>query len=263
MAAPSKPIVKLQFDDHVATITMADPARRNTLGTDMLTGLQEALQVTEAHQARAVILRAGPAQAVWCAGFDVNALLPGIDSLAPDGALQSLFRAVETCPAPVIAMLHGTAWGAGVDLALRCDIAIADPSCTLAFTPARLGLPYDLSGLLNVMLRGGLPLAMEMFTTAEPVRAERALAAGLVNRVVPEAELEAVTLSMAREIAANAPLSVASAKRQLRALHAALAIPDGQLGALLAERQAALESKDFAEGLSAFREKRRPTFEGR
>ena len=240
---------------------MDDPARRNALGRETLAALTAAFDT--ARGARAVVLRAAPGNTVWCAGFDIDSLAPGLDPLAESGPLKSLFRAVQSCPCPVVAMLDGTAWGGGTDLALRCDIAIASPACTLAFTPARLGLPYDPDGLLNVLLRAGLPLAMEMCATAEPVPAARAHAAGLLNHVVPAAELEAFTNAMAQRIAANAPLSVASAKAQLRALNAALPLPAAALQALLDGRQAALQSADFAEGLAAFRAKRPAVFHGR
>ena len=251
--------VTLALHDHVATVTMADPARRNALGETMLSGLVASLADAEAARARVVVLRAseGP---VWCAGFDIGALRHGFDPLADDGPLKGLFAAVAAFPGPVIAMLNGSAWGGGTDLALRCDIAIGCPAATLAFTPARLGLPYDPDGLQNVLRRCGLALAIEMFATAAPVSAERALAAGLLNHVVPEAELEAFTLAMAHQIAANAPLSVASAKATLRALNADRpAMPPHAE----ATRQQALNSADFAEGLAAFAAKRRPVFEGR
>ena len=241
---------------------MNGPARRNALGRVVLRGLMDAF-AEAAGNARAVVLRSAAGSPVWCAGFDIGDLVPGQDPLAQDGPLQALFHAIQDCPCPVIAMLDGTAWGGGADLALRCDIAVASPACTLAFTPARLGLPYDPDGLLNVLLRGGVNLAMEMFATGEPVDAERALRAGLLNHVVPAAELEPFTLAMARRIAANAPLSVASAKQQLRALNAALPLAPAVLHRLLDARRAALASADFAEGLAAFREKRRPKFEGR
>ena len=160
-------------------------------------------------------------------------------------------------------MLDGGAWGGGTDLALRCDIAVVSPACTLAFTPAKLGLPYDPEGLLNVLLRGGTSLAIEMFATGDAISAERALACGLVNHLVPAAEIETFTLAMATRIARNAPLSVASAKQQLRALNAAMSLPSGINQRLLEGRLAALYSEDFAEGLAAFRQKRRPSFTGR
>ena len=261
MDRDERSIVGLQVDRDVAVITMDDPGRRNALGPAMLAGLVGALR--DAAGARAVVLRAGAGHKVWCAGFDIGELVPGFDPLARDGALQALFRAVEAFPAPVIAMLDGSAWGGGTDLALRCDIAIGSPACTLAFTPARLGLPYDPEGLLNVLLRGGMSLAIEMFATGDAVDAARALGAGLLNHLVPGDEIAAFTMGMAGRIAANAPLSVASAKAQLRALNAALPVPAAVMQGLLEGRRAALESADFAEGLAAFAEKRRAVFQGR
>ncbi len=241
---------------------MQDPARRNTLNASMIDGLIAAFDAL-AHEIRAVILRAGSDDKVWCAGFDIGALAPDFDPLAPDGRLHALFRRIADCKPPVLGMLHGSAWGGGTDLALRCDILVGDPSCSLAFTPARLGLPYDSPGLLNVLLRCGPALAMEMFATADPVLAEAALRAGLINHLVPEAELEQFTFAMARRIAANAPLSVASAKQQLRALAAAMPLPPATQQQVQAARRAALQSADFAEGLAAFAEKRSPRFTGR
>lgn len=255
--------VLLTLDGGVGVITMNDPARRNALGRVMLSGLISAIQDAERAEARAIVLRAAPGCPVWCAGFDIGALGGGVDPLARDGALHTLFAAIAGCPAPVIAMLDGGAWGGGADLALRCDIAIGSPAASLAFTPARLGLPYDPEGLANVLLRAGLAVAMEMFATAQPVAAERALVAGMLNHVVPAAELEAFTLAMAARIAGNAPLAVMAAKRQLRALNAALPVPPAAMQALLEARATALASEDFAEGIAAFRAKRAPVFRGR
>ena len=263
MSDPLGQPVTVEIDGHIATVTMDDPARRNALGTAMLTGLLDAFDQGTSAGVRAYILRGRTGASVWCAGFDIDALARGIDPLAQDGPLHSLFRAIQTSPAPVIALVNGTAWGGGADLALRCDIAVATPACTLAFTPARLGLPYDPDGLLNVLLRGGMNLAMEMFATGTPIPAHRALAAGLLNHVVPEPDIEDFVRTMAERIAANAPLSVASAKAQLRAMNAALPVPAATMQALLETRRRAIDSDDFAEGLAAFRGKRQPHFEGR
>lgn len=240
---------------------MATMAKRNTLSLGMIRELSSAFD--QVRSARSIVLRSVAGADVWSAGFDIGALSPGFDPLAQDGDLQGLFRRIQNHPAPVIAMVHGSAWGGGTDLALRCDIVIGDPTCTLAFTPAKLGLPYDADGLLNVVMRAGPAVALEMFSTADPVSAERALRSGLLNHLVPEAELEAFTLAMARRIAGNAPLSVTSAKQQVRALAAAMALSSATAQRLADGRQKALNSYDFGEGLAAFHARRPPNFQGR
>lgn len=254
--------VSTHVEQRVATIRMHEPAKRNALGPAMLRALSDAFDGLAGQDVRAVILRAAPGDSVWCAGFDITELAPGRDPLARDGALQALFHRVAECPAPVIAMLHGSAWGGGTDLALRCDLIVGDPTASLAFTPARLGLPYDPEGLLNALLRLGPGLALEMFATAAPVAAERLHRAGALAHLVPDAELDGFTLDLARRIAANAPLSVASAKRQLRALADAMPLSPALAQALHEGRRRALDSADYAEGLAAFRERRAPEFHG-
>ena len=255
-------VLSVSLEAGVATFCMQDPRRRHALGLSMLTEMIAAFDQL-GHATRVVILRAGPDNPVWCAGFVIRALSPGHDPLASDGLLRKLFDRIAACPAVVIGMLHGSAWGGGTDLALRCDILIGDTGCQLAFTPARLGLPYDGDGLLNVLLRAGPAVALEMFATAEPIAADRALATGLLNHLVQPAELEEFTVGMAQRIAANAPLTITSAKQHLRALTSALPIPVAMAQALAASRAQALNSDDYAEGLNAFAAKRQPTFRGR
>lgn len=255
-------ILSVISENGISTVTMHDASRRNALGTDMLTGLIAAFDAMP-HDTRVVILRAGDNQPVWCAGFDIRALSRGYDPLARDGQLQTLFSRIAHCPAPVIAMVRGSTWGGGTDLALRCDMVIADTSSQFAFTPARLGLPYDAEGLLNVLLRTGPAVALEMFATAEPILAERALAVGLINHLVESELLEQFTNQIAHNILVNAPLSVSSAKLHLRALAAALSLTLPLAQSLAESRSRALASQDYAEGLSSFAAKRRPQFKGR
>jgi len=248
--------VAIEWHGDVGCLRFANPGRRNALSGVLLDAMLEGLAGLAG--ARAVVLRSATPGPVWCAGFDITELRPGWDVLAPDGRLRRLFRAITEFPAPVIALLDGTAWGGGADLALRCDFVIASPEAGLAFTPARIGLAYDPDGLRNVMLRAGLAAALEMFGTGDLVGAPRALALGLFNHVVPADALERFTMDMAARIAANAPLAVAAAKRQLRCLAEGVALPDEE-----AARRAALDSADYAEGLAAFVARRRPAFEGR
>ena len=254
-------ILAITCQDGISTFQMLDDARRNTLGTEMLNRLIAAFDDLPS-DTRVVILRAGPEASVWCSGFDIRALDIGRDPLAPDELLPALFGRIASCPAPVIGMVHGSTWGGGTDLALRCDILVGDTTCRFAFTPARLGLPYDRSGLLNVLLRGGPALALEMFATAAPIEADRALRTGLLSHLVAPENLERFTVDLAHRIARNAPLTITSAKKHLRALTDALELTDTVRQSLDASRAHALSSSDYAEGLAAFRDKRSPVFTG-
>lgn len=254
-------IFSAETNNGVSTLFMHDTSRRNALSEDMLNGMIEFFDARSA-DTRVVILRANNDQPVWCSGFDIRALAPGFDPLARDGLLQALFKRIAMCPVPVIAMIRGSTWGGGTDLALRCDMIIADDSSQFAFTPARLGLPYDAEGLLNALLRVGPAIALEMFATGEPIFAERALATGLINHLVTPEHLEQFTKDKAARIAANAPLSISSAKQHLRALATAISFPTAVAQALAESRNRALYSDDYAEGLASFTSKRRPVFRG-
>ena len=254
-------MLSVSRDGFVVILEMQDVAKRNTLTTGMIADLNDAILAGAG--ARAVVLRSAPECRVWSAGFDITALGTGVDPLVPDGPLMALFHTVRDCPAPVIASVHGSCWGGGTDLALRCDLLVADPSCTLAFTPARIGLPYDTDGLRHVLARAGLGLAMEMFTTAEPVPAERAYRHGLIHHLVEPGELVSFTLALAHKISTLAPLAVQSAKQQLRALASAATLPAVVQAQIDTARATALASADYTEGLAAFHARRAPVFEGR
>ena len=122
---------------------------------------------------------------------------PGRDPLTYDDPLEQAIRAIQRCPAPVIAMLEGSVWGGACELAFVCDILIGTENTSFAITPARLGIPYNLTGILHVLNKIGMSLAREMFCTAQPVKAERAARLGVLNHLVPVAELEDFTYAMA------------------------------------------------------------------
>ena len=254
-------MLSVSHDRHITTLEMQDVAKRNTLTGAMIGGLYAAFLELPA-ETRVIVLRAAPACKVWCAGFDIAALGPGVDPLAGDAPLMALFHAVRDCAVPVIAMIHGTCWGGGTDLALRCDLLVADPSCTLAFTPARIGLAYDTDGLHHVLNRAGLALAMEMFVTGQPVPAARAAQHGLINHLVEPGELEAFTMALAAQIASMAPLSVQSAKRQLRALAAAIPLAPFVQQALDLARARVLASDDYRDGVAGFLARQPVAFRG-
>ena len=143
--APSRPNVVGQ----VGIITLGDRDNRNAIGAEMASRVIAALQSLRARQVRAIVLRAAPGMDVWSAGHDIGELPAGKrDPLGYDDPLEELIRAIRTFPAPVVAMVHGTVWGGALDLVLSCDLAVADETASFAITPANLGLPYNITGLL-------------------------------------------------------------------------------------------------------------------
>ncbi len=248
--------------DAVALITLADDARRHTLGVGTVTALETALRQAAGERVRAAVLRAAPGSRVWSAGHDIGELATTRDPEGWDDAMRRAVRAVRGFPAPVIAAIEGSVWGGACEVALSCDVVLCTPETTFAITPARIGVPYSVTGTGN--LQRCIPRAVlrEMLFTAEPLAAERAERLGLVNRIVPADELERAAGEIARRIAANAPLAIAVLKEQMNLLE------DGRAGSveaiehLTARRRQVWESADFREGLAAFAARRPPRFRG-
>lgn len=240
------------------------PEKHNALSNEMMHELMAALDVCVGEQVRAIIIRAAPGSRVWSAGHDINEIPePRRDPLGYFDALESLLRKVQDCPAPVIAMVEGSVWGGACDLCCSCDMVIAARGATFAMTPAKIGIPYNASGLVHFTNLLGVNKAKEMFFTAQPVDVEDAWNNGFVNHVVEAAELETFTLDLAAKIAANAPLAVQSLKAEFRLLSRGQPIDSETAERIQALRRRVYDSDDYAEGLRAFKEKRPPRFTGR
>ncbi|HET8732540.1 MAG TPA: methylmalonyl-CoA decarboxylase [Anaeromyxobacteraceae bacterium] len=257
------PFATNEIRDRIGILTLDDPERRNCLSPEMLDEITAALVRFAEDEVRVVILRARPRAKVWSAGLDVKSLPePGRDPLDYSDPLEHVIRQVEHFPAPVIAMVEGSVWGGACDLATVCDLAIGSETATFAITPAKLGVPYNCSGILHFLNLIGPRVAREMFFTAEPIRAERALQVGILNHLVPAAELEAFTFGMARRIAENSPLAVGVIKEQLRILARSHPVSPDTFERIQTLRRAVYESADYVEGKRAFLEKRKPVFTG-
>ena len=151
-------LVAATVTGQVGIITLQDRHKRNAIGTQLAAAAVAALESLQARQARAIVLRAAEGMDVWSAGHDIGELPPGRrDPLGYNDPLEELIRAVRTCPAPVVAMVHGTVWGGALDLFLSCDLAVADETASFAITPANLGLPYNITGSLAGTSWGGCP----------------------------------------------------------------------------------------------------------
>ena len=247
----------------VGIVTLNHEARRNALSRAMVDEIVAALADFGRERLRAVVLRAAAGSRVWSAGHDVDELPDsGRDPLGWDDPLRHLIREIELCPAPVIAMVEGGVWGGACEMVFACDLVMAAPNATFAVTPARLGVPYNIGGMLTFLNASNMRIAKEMALTARPVDAQRAERLGLINHVVPAAELETFCLAVAGDIVANAPLSIAVMKEQLRILAGAHPMSPQGFERVQGLRRLVYDSHDYREGILAFKEKRAPRFRG-
>lgn len=256
-------LVTTELSAGVGTITLNNPRKHNALSAALVADVLAAFDVMERAKTRCVILRAPKGSKVWSAGHDIRELpAGGRDPLGWDDPLRTVIRRIGDFPAPVIALVEGTVWGGACELSLSCDIVVATGDVTFAITPARLSVPYNVTGLLTFMSRMPLPVLKEMAFTGEPVSAARALSLGFVNHVVAGEEIEAFVQTMATRISKNAPLSVTAMKRSLGILAAASALPPIMFEQIQGERRKVWDSNDYREGIAAFGERREPTYKG-
>lgn len=253
--------IQTSFQDHIGIIAFDHYAKRNALSQRMIAAVLDALENFRSKQARAVILRSAQNAGVWSAGYAIDELpKAGIDPLPYDEPLEQLLRVVKAFPAPVIAMVHGSVWGGACDLVIACDLVVADETSAFAITPAKIGLPYNMVGILNFMSQLPLAIVKEMFFTADPIGAERAERVGIINRLVPAATLEAETLAFARHIATRSPAAIGAFKEAMRAISGGVSINPDTYEYLHGLRREVYFGPDYREGIAAFLEKRPPKF---
>jgi methylmalonyl-CoA decarboxylase len=257
-------LVERSMADRIGILRMNRPEKHNALNGELMRAMTEGFDALADADARAIILRAAPGIKVWSAGHDIDEIPePRRDPLGYFDALETLLRKVQDCPVPVIAMVEGSVWGGACDLCAACDMIVAARGSSFAMTPAKIGIPYNASGLVHFTNLLGVNKAKEMFFTAQPVSVEDAWNNGLVNHVVAAEELEPFTMKLAGTIAANAPLAVRAIKAEFRLLSRGHSIDAETAEQLQALRRRVYDSADYAEGLRAFKEKRAPRFEGR
>jgi methylmalonyl-CoA decarboxylase len=257
-------LVELSRNGPIGTITLDNPKKLNALSDVLVHQLIDGLSEFEGEGLRIVILRAKPGVKVWSAGHDVAELPEGRrDPLGWDDPLREVVRTIETFPAPVIAQVEGGVWGGAVEMILACDMIFATPNSTFAVTPARLGVPYNMSGMMTFMSAASLRIVRELAFTARPISAERAERVGMINHVVAVEEIDAFTNDVAGTIAQNAPLSIRAMKEELRVLAGAKPVSPRGFEKVQGLRRMVYDSHDYAEGIRAFKEKRKPVFLGR
>jgi enoyl-CoA hydratase/carnithine racemase len=246
--------VRVERDGHVVIITLDRPHARNALDPATSEELLEAFTAFKDDDSQWVAVLCGAGEH-FCAGADLKAARGGRRRI-PEGGITREYWTTK----PIIAALQGAVFGGGLELALCADLRVADETARLGQLEVRWGLMPGAGGTQRLPRLVGLGVALELVMTGEPVDAQRALQAGLVNRVVPAGQARAAALELAATIASRAPLAVRRAKEAtLRGL--SMPLEDGlRMETLVASLLAG--TADLQEGRRAFSEKRAPRFEG-
>ncbi len=245
----------------VARITLNRPEKRNPIGPQTVGELVHALAAAKADDSINVVVLTGAGKA-FSAGGDLSAMAGGSgeSSDIPPASLVELLTRMHAMGKPIIAMVNGHALAGGMGLMVACDLVVASDQATFGTTEVRVGL-WPMMITAEITRNIGRKKTLELMLTGERIDAAEAVRIGLINKVVPHADLEAETLKLAMTIAERSPAVIK------KGLHAFYATQDQPLGEALpyleAELAKVLALEDAREGLMAFLQKRKPVFKGR
>ena len=254
-----------EVDGPIGRLTFNDPARHNVLSLAMQEAIPAVVEAWQADDAIRVIVTSGAGGRAYAAGADISEFAERrteVDARADyDRRSGAAWRCWRHLTKPVIAAIDGYCIGGGLLMALQADIRICSGASSFAIPAARLGLGYGFGGVRTLMHHVNPAIAAELLYSARRFSAAEAHAAGLVNRVVPVAELHGAVTELAEQIARNAPLTVTACKAAVRLAAEGGPHPDTTEVDALAE--ACFRSDDYREGQAAFLAKREPVFKGR
>lgn len=250
-------------DGAIRTIAIHRPERLNALDSATIAALQDAFEAAADDAAIRVVVLTGSGAKAFVAGADISEMANISAVQARDFSLrgQRLMRYIEKMPKPVIAMVNGFALGGGLELAMGCHLRIAADTAKIGQPEINLGLIPGFGGSQRLLRLAGRAATLELCLAGAPIAAERALQLGIVNRVVPAAELQAETMKLAAQLAASAPLALRGLLDCVNvggecSIGEGLEYESAQFGLLFS-------TDDMREGTRAFLEKRKPAFAGR
>jgi enoyl-CoA hydratase/carnithine racemase len=256
----------LQKDGPIGWIIFNQPEKRNAVSQEMWQAMPEYVADLAADPAIRVVILRGAGEAAFVAGADISQFKDRRRNAADEEEYRRISGAGSDSLArlgkPLVAMIHGFCIGGGVSIAITCDLRIAADDARFGIPAARLGLGYHYKGMEKLMSLIGPSGTKELFFTARTdFTAQDALRMGLVNQVVPKADLERFTRDYALTMSRNAPLTQRSAKASVEQLLK----PEAQRDYALLDKliKDCFDSQDYQEGVKAFSEKRRPQFQGR
>ncbi len=259
-------VIGTEIKDKICFIEMQDAKHLNCLSEELCTEMREALDNAYKNECVGVVIKSQINHGVWSAGHNIKELpTDGHDPLAYNVAMEKLLRKVQDLPIPVIAYVEGTVWGGACDLCLSCDMIVAVDTATFAITPAKIGIPYNASGIMHFINQLGINKAREMFFTGMPIQAADALNVGLLNAIAPIEELpQLLEERFLNPLRRNSVLSISAIKRQFRILsRAATVISSESFEKINSFRDKVYRGADYAEGINAFLEKRPPQYTGK
>ena len=246
----------------IGTLTFNNPERHNAMSLDMWRAATAILEQFEQDSAVRVIVLTGAGGKAFVSGADISKFdseRATVDAvLEYNTAVDRFSQALGESSKPTIAMIRGFCLGGGVGIAVCCDLRIANEAARFGVPAAKLGLGYGYANVRRIMDLVGPQFVTEMLLTARQFDAAQAERTGLVNHVVPDAEIESHVRELAETIALNAPLTIRAVKRIVRELRN----EDPDIAACDALVRQCFESADYREGRQAFLEKRKPVFRG-
>jgi enoyl-CoA hydratase len=249
------------IDGHIGLVRLNRPDKRNAVNGDVAQAMDWIVKETERDTEVRVVILTSSSPDFFCAGADLSEISKGRGHLlgTKDGGFAGFTQHARE--KPWIAGVVGAGLAGGCEIALTCDMIVASDNARFGLPEVKRGLYAGAGGVFRLPRKLPAAIAFELIATGDPLDADRAYALGLVNRLVPAAEVQATCVALAKAIAVNAPMSV---RESLKVARLAYEMPESELWPLSREVSARVfSSEDAREGPVAFLEKRAPVWKGR